>query len=229
MRRLLLTLLCLLGPAQAASWTRFTPDAPPLQVQAAYPGQLVVLTQALQVSGPPDAETRALVDALVTAWVGPGAQWWVPSAGSGSALVSRAGGRQALLLQRSGGARTVLAFELTLQSALQPGTGFAPVPDATAFWTGRLPAPPAQFSDAPCPQGIRLDDNGVTVTTPANFPLPGGRALVQSLHCQNLEITVRGGGTYQSAEQITVRAPTWQQAWAVVAPSPLVFLLIPGP
>ena len=90
-----------------------------------------------------------------------------------------------------------------------------------------MPVSQLGFSSTPCPPGIELGSFGITVTTPANFPLPGGKKLVQELQCQGLEVRA-DGGTYQLASRITVRAATWQQAWALVAPSAMVNLLSPG-
>ena len=216
--------------AFAADWTVYTPEGLPPLVQDAYPGKGVQLHQARQAGPQPSATARTLVDALVMDWVGPGARWFarLGNDAADALAVSQSGLKVLAVHLGSPGQPGALAFELKLQVPLVPARAFVPAADESPLWTRRLPVTQKTFSGDPCPEGIELGWNGVTVTTRANFPLPGGKRLVQELRCAGLEITVRGGGQYSLAEQMTVRAATWQQAWALVAPSPLVSLLSPG-
>ena len=59
-------------------------------------------------------------------------------------------------------------------------------------------------------------------------PVVAWKKQVQELRCQNLEVIYRGGGQYRLAGQITVRAPTWQQAWFRVADTSMLRLLLSG-
>ncbi|MFC4455144.1 hypothetical protein [Deinococcus sonorensis] len=229
-RPILLLLLVLTTSAHAAGWQRYTPDGLPPMVQTALPRQMPTLVQAQHLDSPSLDSARPLIEALIQSWVGPEAKWYVHlTQGSSEALVRSTSGVKALALRVTGTAPVeVLAFQLTLRSPLVPDRSFTAVPTPEPFWTRALPVEPSVFSTTPCPPGLSLGSTGLTVTTPANFPLPGGKQLVQELHCAGLDVVYRGGGTYHLADQVTIRAPTWQQAWAVVAPSSLVSLITPG-
>ncbi|GGR17385.1 hypothetical protein [Deinococcus ruber] len=210
----------------ASPWNVYVPDALPPLVQDAYPSSAVKLMQAQQ-SGPLDpSRLRGLVETAATAWVGSAPHWFVRlTQDSSEGLAVSSNGLKVFAVRISGA--QALAFELTLKTPLPPSRTFTAIPTADALWTRTLPVTQLGFSTAPCPEGIELGSLGITITMPANFPLPGGRKLVQDVQCQGLELHA-DGGTSKLAGRITVRAATWQQAWAVVAPSDMVKTLLPG-
>jgi len=209
------------APAAVAGWAAYTPEVTPPLVAAAYPGAGARLVRASQFTAGTDLS--AAVGALITAWTGEQPRLFVRFTPGGRDLLAvSSDGLKVTAVRLSTASSPPLAFEVTLTAARAPNPDFTAIPDQAAFWDGRLPVTEAAFSDAPCPEGIDLASNGLTVTTPANFPAPAGRKWVPFLHCQELDIVVRGGGTYTSADQITVRASTWQRAWSIVERSSLV-------
>ena len=224
-----LSFILVLGNPALADWKRYTPDALPPLVQQVYPGQQVQLAQAQQGGPDTPANNRVQLDALVRTWIGENARWYVRLNGDSSeALVVSSSGLHALAVRLTvTEPQTALVFSLTLKVPLTPAQGFTPA-TAEVLWTRTLPVAANLFSSLACPEGIELGSTGITVTSPANFPLPAGKKLVQELRCQNLEVLYRGGGQYRIAEQITVRAPTWQQAWARVADTSMLRLPFSG-
>ena len=231
-RGLTTALLCgwLLAPlALAAGWQTYTPDALPPVVQDAFPGQAVQLASASSTvqQGP---ALRPVVDALIGSWVGAQPRFFVRLLqGTFDLLALSPDGRRALALHTNEDGQATYAFQLTLKSPLIPSRAFVSVPTQEPFWNHNLPVAQPDFSSAACPEGIELGSGGVTVTTPANFPLPGGKKLLQELRCTGLEIIYTDGGQYRTASQITVRASSWERAWALVAPSSMISLITPGP
>ena len=227
---LILAALTLLSSSPAlADWQRYTPDALPLLVQQVYPGQKVQLAQAQQGGLDTPANNRAQLDALIRTWIGDHARWYVRLNGDSSeALVVSSSGLHAVAVRLTNTEpQAALAFSLTLKAPLTSAPGFTSA-NEEAFWTRTLPIEVNPFSALPCPEGIELGSTGITVTSLANFPLPAGKKLVQELRCQNLEVLYRGGGLYQTAEQITVRAPTWRQAWVRVADTSMLKIGLSG-
>jgi len=222
-------LILLLSSYAQADWHRYTPDALPPLIQEVYPGQQVQLAQAQQGGPDTPANNRAQLDALIHTWIGENARWYVRLNGDSSeALVVSSSGLHAVAVRLTATEpQAALVFSLALKSPLTPARGFMPATEE-ALWTRTLPVTANPFSPLPCPEGIELGSTGITVTSPSNFPLPAGKKQVQELRCQNLEVIYRGGGQYRLAEQITVRAPTWQQAWSLVADTSMLRLLLSG-
>ena len=222
-------LTLLLGGSALADWQRYTPDALPPLVQQVYSGQKVQLAQAQQGGPDTPANNRAQLDALIRTWIGDQARWYVRLNGDSSeALVVSSSGLHAVAVRLTiTELQAALVFSLSLKAPLTPAPGFVPATEE-ALWTRTLPVEENLFSTLPCPEGIELGSTGITVTSPANFPLPAGKKLVQELRCQNLEVLYRDSGQYRAAEQITVRAPTWQQAWSRVAGTSMVKLWLSG-
>ncbi|WP_407573076.1 hypothetical protein [Deinococcus altitudinis] len=223
------SLILLLCSYAMADWQRYTPDALPPLVQEVYPGQQVQLAQAQQGGPDTPANNRAQLDTLIRTWIGENARWYVRLNGDSSeALVVSSSGLHAVAVRLTvTEPQGALVFSLTLKSPLTPARSFIPATEE-ALWTRTVPVTANPFSTLPCPEGIELGSTGITVTSPANFPLPAGKKQVQELRCQNLEVLYRGGGQYRLAEQITVRAPTWQQAWSRVADTSMLRLLLSG-
>ena len=215
-RCLIFTLICTsVSPALATpGWQTYRPDALPPAVLSGYPEAALTLVNAQSTTAPTVAEAQGLVGAVVAeGWSS--ARWFLHlNADDTEAAAVSPDGLRVLLLHVSGtNPLRLLAFTLSFKRAAPQGVGFTSVPGVEALWTRTLPEVPSTFSSTPCPDGVNLEVDGVVVTSPANFPSPAGKKKVLELHCTGLDVVYGKADAF--LRPITIRASSWQRAWAV--------------